>query len=64
MTEEDAQLYLSIGITPVEVVKLRWPGVDVIRAEHILWELTSFPMVQGILDLVEAVASVDERKLQ
>ena len=60
MTEEDARIYLALGITPNEVVRLRWPDVTDIEADHILWEHTPFPLVSGLLDIVEAIAEIDK----
>jgi hypothetical protein len=60
MTEEDAKAYLELGITANEVVKLRWPDMEEERCAHMLWEHTPFPLQDGLLDLVEAVAAIPE----
>lgn len=59
MNEKDAQIYLALGITANEIVKLRWPDISDTEAAHRLWEHTPYPMVSGLLDLVEAVAELD-----
>lgn len=60
LTDEDAQRYLDLGITGEEEVRLRWPDATRAEAGFILWELTPFPMVSGLHDIVDAVAEVPE----
>jgi hypothetical protein len=60
LSYKDARTYLRIGITPVEIVRLRWPDITDQGADYVLWELTPFPLVRGVHDLADAVCAIEE----
>lgn len=61
LTRRDARTYLRLGISPREVVRLRWPDASDEFADFVLWEQTPFPLVRGLDDIADAVAEVPER---
>ena len=60
MNEQDAETYLELGITANDVVRLRWPDASHEKAAHILWEHTTYPLIAGLLDIVEVLAELPE----
>ena len=60
LTRADAKKYLRIGITPIEIVRLRWPDASAHFADYVLWELTPFPLCDGLDDIADAVADAPE----
>lgn len=59
LTQRDARTYLRIGITPREIVLLRWPDATDDEADFVLWECTPFPLVSGIQDIADCVADLE-----
>lgn len=60
LSYKDSRTYLRLGITPIEVVRLRWPNISDEDADYVLWEMTPFPLVRGLHDLADAVCALDE----
>ena len=58
LTDEEAQRYLSIGVTAREIVRLGFPDADDYFTDLVLWEKTPFPLVRGIHDIADAVATL------
>jgi len=64
LSDADAKRYLKLGITGEMVVRLRWPDISEDAAAYVLWEFTPYPLVQGIHDLADAIAAIDELELE
>lgn len=60
LSDQDAKDYLAMGINAQEVVRLRWPDVTDEQAAYVLWERTPYPLIQGIHDIADRIADLEE----
>lgn len=60
LTNEEAAELIALGVTAAELVRLRWPTATPEEADWILWERTPFPVVDGVHDIADAVADINE----
>ena len=56
-TDPEARRWLEAGVTPLDIVRIAWPDATDEEADFLLWQLTPFPMVTGVHDVCDAVAS-------
>lgn len=61
LSDTEAEAYLSIGTTSADVVRMAWPDATDAQARYVLWEYTPWPLTEGLLDLVGAVAAAREQ---
>lgn len=61
LTTAEATALVELGVTPRDLIRLRWPDASDEEADYLLWEETPWPMVQGVHEIADAVAAMPGR---